>query len=82
MMDEIKVGDEVKWIYDETNNIAVVTYIDIDVLGNIYFDVVWKDGSVGESYTAKYFKKTGRTFPIAEMLEQMKGAQNGTINRC
>ena len=75
MKDGIKVGDEVKWMCDgDPYSTAVITYIRPKVLENTYVDVVWKDGSVGEGYNAKYFRKTGRTFPITEMLEQMKGA--------
>lgn len=66
--DEIKVGDEVKYIYEEPYTLGVVTYID-----GIYVSVMWEDGSLSGAYKKSCFEKTGRYFPqIVEVVEQMR----------
>lgn len=39
-------------------------------------DILWDDGSAGETFTIKAITKTGRHFPeVAELLEKMKGEE-------
>ena len=66
--EEIKVGDEVKYIYEEPYTRGVVTYID-----GIYVFVMWEDGSLSGAYKKCCFEKTGRYFPqIVAVVEQMR----------
>lgn len=73
---KIKVGDEVKIIgsdpmYDDYCDCGVCTYVHID---KIY--VMRKDGSASTEHESEW-EKTGRTFPqIAEVLKEMRGAEN------
>ena len=67
---EFHVGDE----FVDDGKIKAGKGVIISTYPNGAVDILWDDGSAGESFSTKDFKKTGRNFKqIAELLDLLNG---------
>ena len=71
-VDEVNVGDEVKYIGCDRS--MVITRITMDLEdGGCSFDAIYADGTVCEDGTLRLVEKTGRSYPeIVQMFEKMR----------